>query len=129
MQSMKFVVRNMTECESECFFQTIRGDWMVGPLGVVVSPFRPTSRIEGGPHHHVEAARRWCRYFLFLLLNAAKASIPFGRLGRSPKAWWSEEAELAVRDRWGARSEAHRLAYVQASRRASSVISMAKTET
>jgi len=29
-------------------------------LGVVVSPFQPTSRIEGrGPHHHVEAARRW----------------------------------------------------------------------
>jgi len=35
------------------------GDRMVGPLGVVVSPFRPTSQIEGqGPHHHVEAARR-----------------------------------------------------------------------
>jgi len=30
---------------------------MVGPLGIVVSPFRPTSQIEGrGPHHHVEAA-------------------------------------------------------------------------
>jgi len=30
-------------------------------LEVVVSPFRPTSRIEGRePHHHVEAARRWC---------------------------------------------------------------------
>jgi len=36
-------------------------DRIVGPLGVVVSPFRPTSRIKGrGPHHHVEAARRWC---------------------------------------------------------------------
>jgi len=33
-------------------------DW---PLSVVVSPFRSTSRMEGrGPHHHVEAARRWC---------------------------------------------------------------------
>jgi len=30
-----------------------------GPLGIVVSLFRPTSRIEGGPHHHVEAERRW----------------------------------------------------------------------
>jgi len=31
---------------------------MVGPLGVVVSPFRPTSQIEGrGPYHHDEAAR------------------------------------------------------------------------
>jgi len=30
------------------------------PRGVVL-PFRPTSRIEGrGPHHHVEAAKRWC---------------------------------------------------------------------
>jgi len=27
--------------------QTIGGDRMVGPLGVVVLPFRPTSRIEG----------------------------------------------------------------------------------
>jgi len=35
------------------------GDWMVGPLGVLVSPFRPTYRIEGlGSRHHVEAARR-----------------------------------------------------------------------
>jgi len=34
---------------------------MVGFLGIVVSPFRPTSRIERrGPHYHVEAARRWC---------------------------------------------------------------------
>jgi len=34
---------------------------MFGALGVVVSPFRPTSRIEGrGPRHHVEAVRRWC---------------------------------------------------------------------
>jgi len=76
-----------------------------------------------------------------LFLNAAKASIPFGRLGRPPKAWWSEEAELAVQDRRRARSEAHRseahrseahrseahrLAYVETSRRASSVISRAK---
>jgi len=39
-------------------FQTIGGDRMVGPLGLVVSPFQPTSRIEGrGPFHHVEAAR------------------------------------------------------------------------
>jgi len=32
----------------------IGDDRMVGPLGVVASPFRPTSRIEGrGPHHYV----------------------------------------------------------------------------
>jgi len=43
-------------------FQTIGGDRMIGPLGVVVSLLRPTSRIEErGPHHHVEAARRWRR--------------------------------------------------------------------
>jgi len=63
-----------------------------------------------------------------LLLNAAKVSVPFGCLVRSPKAWWSEEAELAMKDRRRAysevhRSKAHRLAYVEASRRASSVIS------
>jgi len=69
------------------------------------------------------------RSFSLLLLNAAKASILFGRLGRPPKAWWSKEAELAVRDRWKACSEIHRLAYVEASRRVSSVISRAKAET
>jgi len=37
------------------------------------------------------------RSFL-LLLNAAKASIPFRRLGRPPKAWWFVQADLAMRD-------------------------------
>ena len=51
------------------------------------------------------------------------ASISFGRLGRSPKAWWSQEAESAVQERRRARSEAHRseahrLRYLDASRRA-----------
>jgi len=69
-----------------------------------------------------------------LLLDAARASIPFDCLGRPPKARWCEEAELAVRDRRRARSEAHRfkthrLAHVEASWRASSVISRAKAET
>ena len=68
------------------------------------------------------------------LAEAAKASIPFGRLGRSPKAWWSQEAESAVRKRRRARSvahrsESHRLRYIDASRRASSVISRAKSAT
>ena len=36
--------------------------------------------------------------FSLFFLEAAKASIPFGRLGRSPKAWWSQEAESAVRE-------------------------------
>ena len=72
--------------------------------------------------------------FSLFLVEAAKASIPFGRLGRSPKAWWSQEAESAVRERRRARSvahrsESHRLRYVDASRRASSVISRAKSAT
>ena len=74
------------------------------------------------------------RSFYLFLFEAAKASIPFGRLGRSPKAWWSQEAESAVRDRWRAcskahRSEAHRLRYIDASRRTSSVISKVKSST
>ena len=72
--------------------------------------------------------------FSLFLVGAAKASIPFGRLGRSPKAWWSQEAESAVRERRRARSvahrsESHRLRYIDASRRASSVISRAKSAT
>ena len=60
--------------------------------------------------------------FSFFLVEAAKASIPFGRLGRSPKAWWSQEAESAVRKQRRARfeahrSEVHRLRYIDASRR------------
>ena len=52
----------------------------------------------------------------------------------SPKAWWSQEAESAVRERRRARSvahrsESHRLRYIDASRRASSVISRAKSAT
>ena len=38
------------------------------------------------------------RSFSLFLVEAAKAFIPFGRLGRSPKAWWSQEAESAVRE-------------------------------
>ena len=72
--------------------------------------------------------------FSLFLVEAAKASIPFGHLGRSPKAWWSQEAESAVRERRRARSvahrsESHRLRYIDASRRASSVISRAKSAT
>ena len=34
--------------------------------------------------------------FTSLTLNAAKSSIPFGRIKRPPKAWWSPEVEEAV---------------------------------
>ena len=58
--------------------------------------------------------------FTSLALNAAKSSIPFGRIKRPPKAWWSAEVESAVSER--------RKAYISASRRASSVIAKAKAE-
>ena len=41
--------------------------------------------------------------FFFLTLNAAKSSIPFGRIKRHPKAWWSAEVEGAVKEKRTAR--------------------------
>ena len=66
-------------------------------------------------------------------MNGAKSSIPFGRIKRSPKAWWSAEVEEAVGQRRRAFATAHRSdedrqAYISASRRASSVIAKAKAE-
>ena len=71
--------------------------------------------------------------FTSLALNAAKSSIPFGRIKRPPIAWWSAEVEQAVSERRKAfaaayRSDKDRQAYVSASRRASSVIAKAKAE-
>ena len=71
--------------------------------------------------------------FTSLALNAAKSSIPFGRIKRHPKAWWSAEVEQAVSERRKAFAAAHRSdedhqAYISASRRASSVIAKAKTK-
>ena len=71
--------------------------------------------------------------FPSLTLNAAKSSIPFGRINRPPKAWWSAEVEEAVGERRKAFASAHRSdedcqAYISASRRASSVIAKAKAE-
>ena len=71
--------------------------------------------------------------FTSLALNAAKSSIPFGRIKRHPKAWWSAEVEQAVSKRRKAfaaahRSDENRQAYISASRRASSVIAKAKAE-
>ena len=71
--------------------------------------------------------------FTFLTLNAAKSSIPFGRIKRHPKAWWSAEVEKAVSERRKAFAAAHRSdedrqAYISASRSASSVIAKAKAE-
>ena len=71
--------------------------------------------------------------FTSLTLNAAKSSIPFSRIQRSPQAWWSAEVEEAVSERRKAFAAAHRSdedrqAYISASRRASSVIAKAKAE-
>ena len=71
--------------------------------------------------------------FTSLALNAAKSSIPFDRIKRPSKAWWSAEVEEAVSERRKAFAAAHRSdedrqAYISASRRASSVIAKAKAE-
>ena len=73
--------------------------------------------------------------FTSLALNAAKSSIPFGRIKRPPKAWWSAEVEEAVSEKRKTFAAAHRSGedqqaymYISASRRASSVIAKAKTE-
>ena len=72
--------------------------------------------------------------FTSLALNAAKSSFLFGRIKRHLKAWWFTEVESAVSERRKAFAAAHgsdedRQAYISASRRASSVIAKAKTET
>ena len=69
--------------------------------------------------------------FTFLALNVAKSSIPFGRIKRPPKAWWSAEVKEAVSERRKALAAAHRSdedrqAYISASRRASSVFAKAE---
>ena len=71
--------------------------------------------------------------FTSLALNAAKFSIPFGRIKRHPKAWWSAKVEKAVSERRKTfaaahRSDENRQAYISAFRRASSVIPKAKGE-
>ena len=72
--------------------------------------------------------------FTSLALNAAKFSIPFGRIKRPSKAWWSAEVEEAVSERRKAfaaarRSDEDRQAYISTSPRASSVIAKANAET
>ena len=71
-------------------------------------------------------------FFTPLALNAAKSSIPFSRIKRHSKAWWSAEVESAVSERCKAFAAAHRRdedcqAYIIVSQRASSVIAKAKS--
>ena len=68
--------------------------------------------------------------FTSLTLNAAKSSIPFGRIKRPPKAWWSPEVEEAVSETRKAFAAAHksdedRQVDISTSRRVSSVIAKA----
>ena len=58
--------------------------------------------------------------FTSLAMNATKSSIPFGRIKRPPKAWWSAEVKQAVGERRRAFATAHRSdedrqAYISAS--------------
>ena len=46
--------------------------------------------------------------FTSVALNAAKSSIPFSRIKRHHKAWWSAEVEGAVSERRKAFAAAHR---------------------
>ena len=60
-------------------------------------------------------------------------SIPFRRVKRQPKAWWSAKMEEAVSERHKSfavahRNDEHRQANISASRHASSVIAKAKAE-
>ena len=62
--------------------------------------------------------------FTSLAMNAAKSSIPFGRIKRPPKSWWSAEVEQAVGERRKAFATAHRSdedrqAYISASHQSS----------
>ena len=71
--------------------------------------------------------------FTSLALNAAKSSIPFDRIKRPLKAWWSAEVESAVSERRKAfpaahRSDGDRQAYISAFRRTSSAIAKAKAK-
>ena len=67
--------------------------------------------------------------FTSLPLNAAKSSVPFGRIKRHPKAWWSAEVEGAVNERRKEFGAAHSNDEDrQASRRASSVVAKAMAE-
>ena len=66
-------------------------------------------------------------------MRAAKSSIPFGRIKRSPKDRWSAEVESAVSERCKAfaaahRSDENRQVYISAPRQASLVIAKAKAE-
>ena len=135
--------------------QNLGSDYLPIILTVPLSPvFRPNenppflnfqkARWDDFAFHfdsHRPSAKEYSSLFLssaaallpFLALNAAKSSIPSGRIKCHPKAWWSAEVEEAVSERRKAFAAAHRSdedrrAYIFTSRRASSVIANAKAE-
>ena len=66
-------------------------------------------------------------------MNAAKSSVPFGRIKRHPKSWWSMKVEETVKERCKAFAAAHRSdkdrqPYISASRCVSFVIAKAEVE-
>ena len=88
---------------------------------------------------HCSSAEEYSSYssaaalFSSLAVSAAKSFIPFGRIKRHPKAWWSAEVENAVSEIRKAFAAAHRSdedrrAYISASRPALSIIAKAKAE-
>ena len=123
------------------FFYLSLSLWSIAPTSVPhPSIFRKLAEMALPLILTFTVLQQWnTRLFLFpllllsLSLNAAKSSIPFGHIKRPPKAWWSDEVESAVSERRKAFAAAHRSdedrqAYISASRRASSVITKAKTE-
>jgi len=109
----------------------------------------PSFQFQKGPLRWIRKTHHWLPYssywgntkyslrgslLLLILLKCSQNFHLFGRLGCLPKAWWSEKTELPVRDSCRARSkanrsEAHHLAYIEASLRAYSVNSRSKAET
>ena len=141
-----------------CFWEVLQ-DLGSDHLSILLSgPFSPANRPNNSPSSFNFQKARWdgfasyfnchcpsaeeyssfslssaAAFFTSLALNAAKSSIPFGRIKRPPKAWWSAEVESAVSERRKGFAATHRSyedrqAYISASRRSLSVIAKAKAE-
>ena len=126
------------------FFYSSLSLRLIAPMSILLrSIFRKLARIYFVSYidSHCPSAGEYSFYSLFsaaalftsLALNAAKSSIPFGRIKRHPKAWWSAEVESAVSERRklfaaSHRSDEDRQVYISASQRTSSVIAKAKAE-
>ena len=120
--------------------QDLGSDHLPILLSVPLSPvFRPNERLPSFNFQkagwddfdsHCPSAEKYsslsssAALFTSLALNAAKSSIPFGRIKRHFKFWWFDEVESAVGERRKAFAAAHRSdedrqAYISASRKSS----------